>query len=124
MQINTQQGLAIQIGRNMRQNDLISFKYSKKGDLWFHAQDSPGSHVVLKSSSKLAIEEDIQIAADIASLFSKAKRNNKVPVNLVKIKDLKRITNGGTGCVSFKEVEIIWGIPSRAKNYIKENSVM
>ena len=61
----------------MRQNDLISFKFSKKGDLWFHAQESPGSHVVLKSSSQAASEQDLQIAADLAALFSKAKRNIK-----------------------------------------------
>jgi len=85
IQVDTPSGLKLQIGRNMRQNDLISFKFSKKGDLWFHAQESPGSHVVLKSSSQAASEQDLQIAADLAALFSKAKRNIKVPINLVKI---------------------------------------
>ena len=121
IQINTSRGLMIQIGRNMRQNDLISFKFSRKGDLWFHAQESPGSHVVLKSSSQSAHEEDIQLAADLAALFSKAKRNNKVPINLVKIKDLQKISKGGPGCVSFKNMEIIWGNPTRGKHYIKKN---
>ncbi len=122
IQINTSRGLMIQIGRNMRQNDLISFKFSRKGDLWFHAQESPGSHVVLKSSSQSAHEEDIQLAADLAALFSKAKRNNKVPINLVKIKDLQKISKGGPGCVSFKNMEIIWGNPTRGKDYIKKIS--
>ena len=54
-------------------------------------QESPGSHVVLKSSSQVASEQDLQIAADLAALFSKAKRNIKVPINLVKIKDLQKI---------------------------------
>jgi len=54
IQVDTPTGLKLQIGRNMRQNDLISFKFSKKGDLWFHAQESTGSHVVLKSSSLAA----------------------------------------------------------------------
>ena len=70
IQVNTPTGLKLQVGRNMRQNDLISFKFSKKGDLWFHAQESPGSHVVLKSSSQAASEQDLQIAADLAALFS------------------------------------------------------
>ena len=121
IQVNTPTGLKLQIGRNMRQNDLISFKYSKKGDLWFHAQESPGSHVVLKSSSQSATEQDIRIAADLAALFSKAKRNIKVPVNLVKIKDLQKINKAGPGCVSFKNVEIIWGNPTRGKDYLKKN---
>ena len=121
IQIDTQTGLKIQIGRNMRQNDLISFKLSRKGDLWFHAQESPGSHVVLKSSSQSPSDEDLQIAADLAALFSKAKRNIKVPINLVKIKDLQKITKGGQGCVSFKKMEIIWGNPTRGEDYIKKN---
>ncbi|MDC3147289.1 NFACT family protein [Prochlorococcus sp. AH-716-I09] len=121
IQVDTPTGLKLQIGRNMRQNDLISFKFSKKGDLWFHAQESPGSHVVLKSSSQAASEQDLQIAADLAALFSKAKRNIKVPINLVKIKDLQKIKKGGPGCVSFKNGEIIWGNPTRGEDYIKKN---
>ncbi len=121
IQIETPTGLKIQVGRNMRQNDLISFKFSKKGDLWFHAQESPGSHVVLKSSSQAASEQDLQVAADLAALFSKAKRNIKVPIHLVKIKDLQKIKKGGPGCVSFKNVEIIWGNPTRGEDYIKKN---
>ncbi len=121
IQIATPSGLKVQIGRNMRQNDLISFKFSKKGDLWFHAQESPGSHVVLKSSSQVASEKDLQIAADLAALFSRAKRNIKVPINLVKIKDLQKIKKGGPGCVSFKNKEIIWGNPTRGEEYIKKN---
>ncbi len=121
IQVDTPTGLKLQVGRNMRQNDLISFKFSKKGDLWFHAQESPGSHVVLKSSSQVASEQDLQIAADLAALFSKAKRNIKVPINLVKIRDLQKIKKGGPGCVSFKNGEIIWGNPTRGEDYIKKN---
>mgnify|MGYP005698509389 FL=1 len=121
IEINTPKGLKVQIGRNMRQNDLISFKFSKKGDLWFHAQESPGSHVVLKSSSQKPSDEDIQISADLAALFSKAKMNIKVPISLVNIKDLQKITKGGPGCVSFNKVEILWGNPTRGKDYIKKN---
>ena len=105
----------------MRQNDLISFKFSKKGDLWFHAQESPGSHVVLKSSTQKPSDDDIQISADLAALFSKAKMNIKVPISLVNIKDLQKIKKGGPGCVSFNNVEILWGNPTRGKDYIKKN---
>ena len=69
----------------------------------------------------VASEQDLQIAADLAALFSKAKRNIKVPINLVKIKDLQKIKKGGPGCVSFKNGEIIWGNPTRGEDYIKKN---
>ena len=121
IQINSPNGLVIQIGRNMRQNDLISFKLAKKQDLWFHAQESPGSHVVLKSSTKFPADSDIQISADIAAYFSRAKRNIKVPINFVKIKDLNKISKSSPGCVSFTKFKIIWGNPTRGKEYLKNN---
>ena len=120
IEINSPEGIVIQIGRNMRQNDLISFKFSKKQDLWFHAQETPGSHVILKASTKTPTESDIQISADIAAFFCKAKGNIKVPITLVKVKDLQKIKNGGLGCVSFKNSEVIWGNPTRGKEYIKK----
>ena len=122
IQINSPGGLKIFIGRNMRQNDLITFKLSNKQDLWFHAQESPGSHVLLKSSSKVPTDADIQIAADLAAFFCRAKGNIKVPINQVKIKDLQKISKAGLGCVSFKSSEIIWGNPSRGEDYIKKNT--
>ena len=122
IQIISPGGLNILIGRNMRQNDLITFKLSKKQDLWFHAQESPGSHILLKSSSKMPNDEDIQIAADLAAFFCRAKGNIKVPINQVKVKDLQKISKAGLGCVSFKNSEIIWGNPTRGKEYIKKNT--
>ena len=106
----------------MRQNDLISFKFSKKQDLWFHSQESPGSHVILKSSTKIPTEADIQTAADIAAYFCRAKGNIKVPINLVKVKDLHKINKAGLGCVSFKNSEIIWGNPTSGKDYLKKKT--
>ena len=122
IQIISPGGLDILIGRNMRQNDLITFKLSKKQDLWFHAQESPGSHVLLKSSSKVPNDDDIQIAADLAAFFCKAKGNLRVPINQVKVKDIQKISKAGLGCVSFKNSEIIWGNPTRGKEYIKKNT--
>ena len=122
IQIISPGGLDILIGRNMRQNDLITFKLSKKQDLWFHAQESPGSHVLLKSSSKVPNDDDIQIAADLAAFFCRAKGNIRVPINQVKVKDLQKISKAGLGCVSFKNSEIIWGNPTRGKEYIKKNT--
>ena len=122
IQINSPEGIIIQIGRNMRQNDLISFKYSNKQDLWFHAQECPGSHIILKASTQIPTESDIQIAADLAAFFCRAKGNLRVPINLVNIKDLQKINKAGLGCVSFKKSELIWGNPTRGKDYLKNNT--
>ena len=122
IQIKSPGGLNILIGRNMRQNDLITFKLSKKKDLWFHSQESPGSHILLKASTKEPTDDDIQIAADLAAFFCRAKGNIKVPITQVRIKDLQKINKGVMGCVTFKNSEIIWGNPTRGEEYMKKNT--
>ena len=110
-------GLKIQIGGNNRQNELISLRKRKKGDLWFHAQESPGSHVVLKSSNGLADERDIQLAADLASLFSRARANKQVSIVMVPIENLQRISGALPGTVSHRGGKVLWGKAERAEKY-------
>ena len=108
-------GLRLQVGRNHRQNDWISLRQACSGDLWFHAQECPGSHVVLKASSGLAEDADLQIAADLAAHFSRAKGNIRVPVVMVPTDQLQRIAGAGPGTVRHRGGEIRWGEPDRAK---------
>merc|ERR1711981_244668 len=82
-EIQSPSGLKIQIGSNNKQNELISLKKGRKGDLWFHAQEIPGSHVVLKSSNGFMDDKDIQLAADLAFFFSRARGSKLVPVIMV-----------------------------------------
>ena len=111
-------GLKIQIGSNNRQNELISISKGKKGDLWFHAQETPGSHVVLKSSNGLADETDIQLAADLASFFSRARNNKKVPIIMAPIENLQRISGALPGTVRHRGGTVLWGKSERAKKYL------
>ena len=64
LEIRSPAGLLIQVGRNHRQNDWISLRRARPGDLWFHAQECPGSHVVLKASAGFADDDDVTLAAD------------------------------------------------------------
>ena len=116
-EITSPSGLKIQIGGNNRQNEFISLRKGKKGDLWFHAQESPGSHIVLKSSNGLFDEKDIQLAADLASLFSRARGNKLVPILMVPIENLKRISGSLPGTVSYDGGKVLWGRPERAEKY-------
>ena len=61
LELQSPGNLIIQVGRNHRQNDWISLRQARSGDLWFHAQECPGSHVVLKSSAGLAEEDDLPL---------------------------------------------------------------
>ena len=119
-EIQSPSGLKIQIGANNRQNELISLKKGKKGDLWFHAQETPGSHVVLKSSNGLFDEKDIQLAADLASFFSRAKGNKLVPIVMVPIENLQRISGSIPGTVSHKGGKVLWGEANRAEKYFHQ----
>jgi predicted ribosome quality control (RQC) complex YloA/Tae2 family protein len=116
-EIQSPSGLKIQIGGNNRQNELISLKKGKKGDLWFHAQEIPGSHVVLKSSDGIVDETDIQLAADLASFFSRARGNKLTPVIMVPIENLKRLSGSLPGTVSHRGGKVLWGKAERAAKY-------
>lgn len=68
------------VGRNDRENDLLTHRIAAPGDLWFHAQGAPGSHVILKGASPSTPKRLIEIAAAVAAYFSKARHSTTVPV--------------------------------------------
>ena len=119
-EIQSPNGLRIQIGANNRQNELISLRKGKKGDLWFHAQETPGSHVVLKSSDGLMEETDIQLAADLASFFSRARGNKLTPIIMVPIENLQRISGSLPGTVKHRGGKVLWGKAERAAKYFHQ----
>ncbi len=111
-------GLVLQVGRNHRQNDWISLRKARSGDLWFHAQECPGSHVVLKSSAGLADDDDLQMACDLASYFSRARGNVRVAVVMVPTDHLQRIADAGPGTVRHSGGEVRWGDPHMVETYL------
>ena len=114
LEIRSQHGLVIQVGRNHRQNEWISLRQARAGDLWFHAQECPGSHVVLKASAAPASEQDLQLAADLAAWFSRAKGNRHVPVVMTGVEHLQRIPGTAPGTVRHRQAELVWAEPDRA----------
>ena len=113
-------GLRLQVGRNHRQNEWISLRQARRGDLWFHAQECPGSHVVLKGSEGSPREQDLEAAADLAAYFSRARGNGRVPVVMVAAETLQRIAGAGAGTVRHGSGEILWGEPERAQTLLLE----
>ena len=115
LEIHSPAGLLIQVGRNHRQNDWISLRRARPGDLWFHAQECPGSHVVLKASAGFADEDDVTLAADLAAWFSRARGNRRVAVVRAPVEHLQRIAGAALGTVQHKEGEVVWAEPDRAR---------
>ncbi|MDA0717551.1 MAG: NFACT RNA binding domain-containing protein [Cyanobacteria bacterium] len=120
LELHTLSGLPLHIGRNHRQNEWIAFRQARRGDLWFHAQELPGSHVVLKSSERLASEADLQAAADLAAHFSRGRGNRRVPVVMVPTEELQRIPGAAPGTVRHRGGSVLWGEPQRALSLLKE----
>ena len=126
LEFTSPSGLVLQVGRNHRQNDWISLRQARSGDIWFHAQECPGSHVVLKSSAGLADDDDLQLACDLASYFSRARGNVRVAVVMVPTDHLQRIPGMGPGTVRHSGGEVRWGDPLQAEtmlNSLKASSL-
>ena len=120
LELLTPSGLPIQIGRNHRQNEWIAFRQARRGDLWFHAQELPGSHVVLKSSERPASDADLQAAADLAAHYSRGRGNRRVPVVMVPSEELQRIPGAAPGTVRHRGGSVLWGEPQRALSLLME----
>ncbi len=76
-------GYEILVGRAARDNDQLTFKVARSHDLWLHAADYPGSHVVVRNRARGADipQRTVHEAAQLAAYFSQAKRDSKVAVN-------------------------------------------
>jgi len=120
LELHTASGLPLHVGRNHRQNEWIAFRQARRGDLWFHAQELPGSHVVLKSSQQDASEADLQAAADLAAHFSRGRGNRRVPVVMVPTEELQRIPGAAPGTVRHRGGTVLWGEPQRALSLLPE----
>ena len=124
LELQSPSGLSIQVGRNHRQNDWISLRQAKPGDLWFHAQECPGSHVVLKASAGPADDDDLSLAADLAALFSRARGNRRVAVVVVPVEQLQRIVGAGPGTVRHKGGTVRWAEPERAERQLQSGKLL
>ena len=77
----TPSGFELLIGRNNRQNDQLTFRLAGNYDLWFHTQEIPGSHVLLRLEPGTVPEQaDLEFAADLAAYYSRARQSDIVPV--------------------------------------------
>ena len=89
------------VGHNARQNDLLTFQVAKRGDIWFHANDVPGAHVILKKVEGEITQEDLVFGAKLAAMNSFAKSSSKVSVDYTEVSNVRRVPNGGAGQVFY-----------------------
>lgn len=109
-------GLIVLIGRNNRQNDQLVSSVASDYDLWFHSQEIPGSHVLLRvDPGQVASDGDRQYAADLAAYFSQARQADQVPVVYTQPRHLYKPRGARPGMVVYKQETVIWGQPRRVE---------
>ena len=98
----------IWIGKNAQHNDTLTLKHSFKEDLWLHAKDVPGSHVLIKyQSGKKFPKEVIERAAQLAAYNSKRKTDSLCPVAYTPKKFVRKRKGDPAGAVIVEREEVI-----------------
>ena len=103
-------GYEVLVGRTARDNDQLTFRVAKPNDLWLHAGDYPGSHVIIRNPSRNDIPHRTIIeAAQLAAKFSQASKDSKVNIHYTRRKFLTKPKGAAPGLVrlsSFKTITV------------------
>ena len=95
-------GYDIYVGKNNYQNEELTFKVATGNDWWFHAKGIPGSHVILKSNNEEELpDRAYEEAASLAAFYSKAKDADKVEVDYIQKKNIKKVAGAAPGFVIY-----------------------
>jgi predicted ribosome quality control (RQC) complex YloA/Tae2 family protein len=104
----------ILVGRSDKENDELTHRYAAPTDLWFHAQGTPGSHVLLRGANRSTPSRVIEMAAETAAWFSKARGSGTVPVICAEKKYVKRprgAKRGTASCIRSKTLFVSPRLP-------------
>jgi len=105
---NSSDGFEILVGKGSKDNDYLTFRVAKSSDLWLHAADYPGSHVIVKNPNRAEIPQKTLIeAAQMAAFFSRAKEQPKVAVHYTPKKFVNKPKGAGAGLVSLSSFKTI-----------------
>ena len=89
------------MGKNNLQNEDITFRIADNGDWWFHAKGIPGSHVVVKTNGKELADQTFEEAAMLAAYYSSGREQNKVEVDYIQRKHVKKPSGSQLGLVIY-----------------------
>ncbi len=113
-QFQTPAGHLLLVGRNNLQNDRLTFKTADSSDWWFHTQKIPGSHVILRAKSGVAVDDEtLNFACQLAVYFSKARESTKVPVDYTQRKYVKKPPGAKPGFVIYDNFKTAIITPDR-----------
>ena len=94
-------GFDIYVGKNNYQNEEVTFKIANGNDWWFHAKGIPGSHVVVRTEGKELPDRVFEEAGALAAWYSKGRTNEKVEIDYIQRKHVKKAAGGAPGFVIY-----------------------
>ena len=96
------------VGKSAKNNDLLSFKFAHKEDLWMHAKDVAGSHVIIRHQAGKTIPSHVlEYAASLAAYYSKRKTDSVVPVQYTPKKYIRKRKGDPPGMVVVQKESVI-----------------
>ncbi|MBI5032109.1 MAG: DUF814 domain-containing protein [Chloroflexi bacterium] len=100
-------GFTILVGKNAKQNEDVTFRRANADDLWLHARDVAGAHVVIIRAGRDIPESTINEAATLAAQHSQARNDSAVDVIVTPRRNVHRMRGGKTGMVSVKSSQLV-----------------
>lgn len=97
----TADGIDIYVGKNNYQNDELTFKFAEGNDWWFHAKKMPGSHVIVKTKTGEIPDRTFEEAGRLAAYYSKGRGSEKVEVDYLQKKNVKKPNQSKPGFVVY-----------------------
>ncbi|MDY5578067.1 MAG: NFACT RNA binding domain-containing protein [Lachnospiraceae bacterium] len=94
-------GFHMYVGKNNLQNEELTFKTANGGDWWFHSKTFPGSHVIVKTEGKELPDKTFEEAARLAAYYSKGKDQEKVEIDYIERKHVKKVAGAKPGFVIY-----------------------
>lgn len=94
-------GYDMYVGKNNFQNDELTFKFATGNDWWFHAKGMPGSHVIVKSNNEELPDRVFEEAGKLAAYYSKGRDNEKVEIDYLQKKNVKKPNGSAPGFVVY-----------------------
>ena len=102
LRVVSRDGYVIWVGRSSRQNEQVTFRRANANDIWLHARDAPGSHVVIRNDGRRIPASLIAEAAAVAAHYSRRREETSVQVDYTRVKYVKAIKGAGPGMVTYR----------------------
>jgi predicted ribosome quality control (RQC) complex YloA/Tae2 family protein len=108
-------GIEIRVGRGAKRNDELTFRHARPNDVWLHARHAAGAHVVLRwAADETPPAKDLEEAAVLAALHSKARTSGSTPVDWTRRKYVRKSKGARSGIVTLERVRTVFVEPDPA----------